>query len=132
MDELEFAWDGEDIRRSLISFNNEAKDYQDRGRVLARQTTYWVYDFRHDAFGPNKFVAYRNMTFGRYENALQGNFCGVPFDGHAARRVIERTLGQYEYDNHLRGRLSEWAESLFFVGIFDGISEHKWKFTSLP
>jgi hypothetical protein len=72
------------------------------------------------------------MTFDRYENALQGNFCGEPFDGHAARRAIERLLKPYEYNSRLSGRLVRWAESLLSIVVLDGISEAKSKFTALP
>jgi len=132
MDELEFTRNAEEIRRSLTNFNKQAKDYQARARLLVRQTTYWVYDPRQDAFGPNKFVAYKNMTFSRYENALQGKFIGVPFDGGAARLVIEDSLGSYEFNNDLREQLVEWAESLLFDGVLNGIPRRKWRFVSLP
>ncbi|MDO8717085.1 MAG: hypothetical protein Q7J73_09835 [Dehalococcoidales bacterium] len=131
MDQLEFVRSIEDIRRAFITFSNEAGVHQERVGKLARQTIYWVYEARRDKFGANKFVAYKNMTFDRYENALQGNFYGVPFDGHAARQAIEKILEPYEYDSALAERLVRWAESLFGVGILDGISENKWKFAIL-
>lgn len=132
MDELEFNRGSEEIRQSLLSFNNQAGSHRERGCSLVRQTTYWVYDARQRAFGPNKFVAYRNMTFDRYENALHGNFYGAPFDGHAARLAIEGILGSYEVDDLLTSQLVRWAESLFFVGVLDGIRGDKWRFVSLP
>ena len=131
MDKLEFSRDPEEFRRSLVSFNNQAGFHGERGRLLVRQTTYWVYDTRQGVFGPNKFVAYKNMTFDRYENALRGNFCGARFDGHAARLAIEGKLGSYRVDDLLTSQLVRWAESLF-VGVLDGIRGDKWKFVSLP
>lgn len=132
MEELEFASDREAIRQSLITFNNEADSYHDRACVLARQTTYWVYDYRQNAFGPNKFVAYRNMTFDRYENALHGKFYNAPFHGHAARLAIEGILGSYKADHLLTSQLVRWAKSLFGVEVLDDIRDDKWKFVSLP
>jgi len=132
MDELEFTRNAEEIRRSLTSFNKQARDYQERARLLARHTTYWVYDPRQDAFGPNKFVAYKNMTFSRYKNALHGTSCGAPFDGGAARLAIENSLESYEYNNDLCEQLVEWSNHLLFDGVLNGISRRKWRFVSLP
>jgi len=77
-------------------------------------------------------VAYKNMTFDRYENALQGNFYGAPFDGHAARLAIEGILRRYGVDDLLTSQLVRWAEALFFVGVLDGIRGDKWRFVSVP
>jgi len=132
MDQLEFVKNKEEIRQSLTNFNKQARDYQDRACLLVRQTTYWVYDPRQDAFGPNKFVAYKNMTFSRYENALGRNYSGAQFDGGAARRAIEASLEPYEDNSDLGEQLVEWAESLLSDGVLDNIAGHKWRFVSLP
>ena len=96
-----------------------------------RQTQYWVYDTKLDKFAPNKFVAYKNMTFERYEKALYGELVGAPHDGHAARRTIEKILAPYNEDAALTSKLIKWADLLCPPSPMLGISEQKWRFVFL-
>ena len=131
MEWLEFVANEGDIRHSLDIFNHQASQYQGRACLLLRQTVYWVYDNSSGKFGPNKLVAYKNMSFNRYENALAGDFNGAPHDGHAARLAIERILRAYRFNSDLVGQLIEWSNSLLGAGILDGLSDDKWKFVYL-
>lgn len=132
LDELEFVKDMGQIRQALVYFNMQAASHRDRVYNLMRQTQYWVYDAKMDKFAPNKFVAYKNMTFERYENALYGAFVGAAHDGHAARRVIEKILAPYNGDAALASKLIKWADLLFPPSPMLGISEQKWRFVFLP
>jgi hypothetical protein len=133
MVELKWARSIQEIRNSLTTFNVQAKHNKKRGRSLARQTTYWIYDSRQKAFGPNKFVAYKNMTCECYESALKRPYYGARHNGKKARENIERVLGKkYVADPQLHGYLVRWAEPLFGPGVLDGVSDAKWRFVHLP
>lgn len=126
---LELVENKNDILISLRNFNREAKDNLDLTAELLIRTTYWVYDPTSDTFGPNKFVGHKNMTFQKYESALEGNFEGLRyFDGGRTRKAIEEILGSYESDNSLIIRLINWAESITHRGVVAGVTTQKWKF----
>jgi hypothetical protein len=133
MVKLTWACSIQEIRNSLTTFNAQAKHNKERGRLLAIQTKYWVYDSRQKVFGPNKFVAYRNMNYVCYDSALKGSYYGARHNGTEARKAIERALGkQYVADPQLHEYLVRWAESLFAPGVLDGVSDAKWRFVHLP
>ena len=126
---LELVENKNDILTSLRNFNREAKDNLDLTPELLIRTTYWVYDPTSYAFGPNKFVGHKNMTFNKYESALEGNFEGLRyFDGGRAKKAIEGILGPYEPDYRLADRLTNWAESITHRGVVDGVTVQKWMF----
>lgn len=123
-----------EIRGSLTNFNRDATTpiYRNHAEALARQTIYWVYDPVRNAFGPNKFVAYRNMTLARYIGAKQGYRQGARFDGYVARVRIERVMSKsYAPDGSLQALLVAWAGSLLGSGVFSGVVSGRWQFVSL-
>jgi len=120
-----------EIQQSLVNFNAQAGNNKGLAHMLTRYTTYWVYDQSLDKFGPNKFVAYKNMNFSTYDCALKGNYRGVRHNGSVARGRIERILGRYKSDTALTSRLIRWADSCFGAGATDGISHGKWRFVYL-
>ena len=129
---LEYVDNKNDIMLSLNNFNKEAKNNLDLAPELLIRTTYWVYDTVSKTFGPNKFIAHKNMTFNKYESALEGNFDGLLyFDGGRARKNIERILSPYEPDSRLTDHLIDWAESILHPGVLNGVNEQKWKFTQV-
>jgi len=126
---LKLVEDKNDILISLYNFNREAKDNLDLTPELLIRTTYWVYDPASNTFGPNKFVGHRNMTFRKYQNALEGNFEGLgSFCGGRTRKAIEKILGSYEPDNSLIIQLINWAESITHRGVVAGVTTQKWQF----
>ena len=83
--ELYLVESADEIRQSLENFGAEASRHPELARSLIAQTTYWVYDPAAKAFGPSKFVGFRDMDFSRYEIARSGGAAGAPFDGHRWR-----------------------------------------------
>jgi hypothetical protein len=128
---LKLVGDKAEIRQSLVNFNAQAGNNKDLAQMLTRYTTYWVYDQSLDKFGPNKFVAYKNMNFSAYKCALKRNYRGARHNGSIARHAIERILGQYKSDTELTNRLIRWAASCFGSGATDGINHEKWRFVYL-
>jgi hypothetical protein len=127
---LELVQSAKDIRNNMENFQKELVNHKKTATRLLQLTIYWVYDATTETFSPNKFVAYKNMTFGTYEEAQLGNFRGRGFDGQ--RIAIEKILGEYKTDEFLSGKLVNWAESTFYLGILDRININKWKFLYLP
>ena len=70
----------EQVRQSLIRFNAEAKRFPARALKLLRQTTYWVYDDDSENFGPAKFVGFADMSFAKYEEAVNQHHTGARVD----------------------------------------------------
>ena len=129
---LELVKNKNDILISLHNFNREAKNNLDLTIELLIRTTYWVYDPTSNIIGPNKFVGHKNMTFRKYESALEGNFEGLRyFDGGRARKRIENILGPYEPDSRFKGHLLDWAESITHSGVVDGVTVQKWMFNHI-
>jgi hypothetical protein len=123
----------QDIRNSLNTFNKDAKQHKEHGRRLATQTTYWVYDSERESFGPNKFVAYKNMTYACYDSVLKYGYTGARHNGTKAKETIERVLRRrYKPNRQLHARLISWAISLFGPGVLGGVDEGKWRFIELP
>jgi hypothetical protein len=123
----------QNIRDSLTTFNVQSPHNLGRGCSLAIQTTYWVYDSKQKLFGPNKFVAYKDMNYARYNLALTGKYTGARFNGTKAKENIQGVLnGKYVANPHLHARLISWAISLFGPGILAGVDQAKWKFIDLP
>jgi Protein NO VEIN, C-terminal/EVE domain len=130
--ELVFATTSDEVRRSLIRFNSEAKKFPARALSLLHQTTYWVYDDDSDSFGPAKFVGFDDMSFASYEEAVNGRHTGAPFDGFATRRAIESALGTlFSPDEKLRSKLKAWGNSLLGSGAFEEVDQAKWTFVGL-
>ena len=126
---LELVENKNDILISLRNFNSEAKDNLDLTPELLIRTTYWVFDSTSNTFGPNKFVGHKNMTFRKYQSALEGNFEGLRyFDGGRTRKAIEGILGSYKPDNSLIPQLINCAESITHRGVVAGVTIQKWKF----
>jgi hypothetical protein len=97
---------------------------------LLRQTTYWAYDDDSDSFGPAEFVGFDDMSFARYEEAVNGRHTGASFDGFATRRAIESALGTSFYpDEQLRSKLKAWGNSL--LGSDEEVEQAKWTFVRL-
>jgi hypothetical protein len=120
-----------EIKQSLVNFNTQASGNKGLAYMLTRCTIYWVYDPSLDQFGPNKFVAYKNMNFSDYDFALKRNYIGVRHDGYVARQRIEKILGSYRNDTVLIKRLIKWAHSCFGAGTTAGIGHEKWRFVYL-
>lgn len=128
---LKLAQNRPEIRESRRNFNRQARNNSGLARMLIRFTTYWVYDLTLGWFGPNKFVAFKDMNFSDYSCALAGNCSGARHNGAVARRAIERTLGQHSYDTAMVRQLIKWADSLLGAGAADGIDHKKWRFAHL-
>jgi hypothetical protein len=126
---LELVKNKNDVLISLHNFNREAKNNLDLTPELLIRTTYWVYDLTSNTFGPNKFVGHKNMTFEKYESALEGNFVGLRyFNGGKAKKAIEGILGHYRPDYRLAVQLINWAESITHRGVVGGVTVQKWMF----
>src|SRR5579859_509337 len=80
---LEYASNTAEIADCIITFNETAPQHRDRALKVMRQTSYWVIDGSTRFFAPSKFVGFSSMTFDRYESAVQGDWSGERFDGHA-------------------------------------------------
>ncbi len=129
---LELVRTLEDIRESILTFNERGENRSNRRENLLKQTTYWVYDPKTQLFGPSKFVAFRNIDFPTYEAAIQGNSEGVRFNGTVTRKGIESVIGkEFKIDVSLIAELIEWGEAISYVGLFDGVDIHKWRFINL-
>jgi hypothetical protein len=127
--ELKLVATPDQVRQSMASFNAEAYSYPARVLSLLHQTTYFVYDDDTQCFGPAKYVGFVEMSFAKYEEALNRDHTGAPFDGFATRRAIESAVSTaFAPDEHLRSKLKLWAESLFGPGALEGVDETKWAF----
>ncbi|MFP4344671.1 MAG: hypothetical protein ACLFU8_08265 [Anaerolineales bacterium] len=133
MTTLHYVTTADEIRRSLRNFNREAPERPDFVRDLLRHVTYWVYDPQNQTFGPNTFVGFQEMSVTDYLNARAGEGAGVAFDASAARRSIERVLGEaYRTDRELAIALEAWSISLLHeITVFEGVDRAKWKFIAL-
>lgn len=130
--ELVLVTTSDEVRQSLIRFNSEAKQFRDRALSLLHQTTYWVYDDDSEQFGPAKFVGFDDMSFEKYEEAVNRRHTGARFDGFRTRRAIESALGvQFSLDEELPSKLEVWAHSLLGSGAFEGVDRTKWTFVRL-
>ena len=135
--ELCFVKTPEQIRESLNNFNREAPQFRDFALRLVRERFhYWVYDPSSEAFGPNKFVGFRNMTFSKYQRALKISamkFDRSRFNGSRTRQAIRKALGaDYEADRELWEALEKWADSLFEIpSVFEYRDHLVWKFVRL-
>jgi hypothetical protein len=121
----------EEIRQVLVTFNNEVAENQVLARKILRTTSYWVFNPDTEAFGPSKFLGFKNMNFSKHTLARDGKWAGDRFDGHESRKAIEAYLGVYEPDQELSAKIEEWGERLLGSGIFDNIKTDKWRFVSL-
>jgi hypothetical protein len=127
--ELVLVATSDEVRQSLTRFNSEAKRFRDRALSLLHQTTYWVYDDDSDSFGPSKFVGFDDMSFAKYEEAVNGRHTGAPFDGFATRRAIEAALDtSFSPDDQLRSKLERWGNSLIGSDEFEDVDRAKWTF----
>ena len=130
--ELVLAATSEEIRQSLIRFNSEAKRSPARALSLLQQTTYWVHDDDSESFGPAKFVGFADMSFAKYEQAIDHHHTGAPFDGFATRRAIESVAtSSFARDELLRSKLGAWGASLLGPTAFEGVDQSKWAFVRL-
>ncbi|MFZ0798089.1 MAG: EVE domain-containing protein [Terriglobales bacterium] len=130
--ELVLVTASDEVRQSLARFNSEAKQFRDRALSLLHQTTYWVYDNDSESFGPAKFVGFDDMSFAKYEEAVNGRHTGAPFDGFATRHAIESALdAPFSPDEQLRSKLEGWGSSLLGSGAFKGVDQTKWTFVPL-
>ena len=130
--ELVLVTTSDEVRQSLTRFNSEAKQFRDRALSLLHQTTYWVYDDDSEHFGPAKFVGFDDMSFEKYEEAVNRRHTGARFDGFRTRRAIESALGvQFSLDEELPSKLEVWAHSLLGSGAFEGVDRTKWTFVRL-
>jgi hypothetical protein len=126
----------EDIRSSILTFNNEAPMYHERYKLFIRkaQQMNWVYDPVSNIFGPSKFVGYKNMNFEKYELALTENqtrITNVFFHGSTTKLAIENQLKQVFVSNEkLATRLKIWAENIL-PEVTNRIDLHNRKFVSL-
>lgn len=130
--ELVFVTTSEQVRQSVTRFNAEAKRFPARALSLLHQTTYWVYDDDSESFGPAKYVGFADMSFAKYEEAVNHRHTGDSFDGFATRRAIESALVRsFSSDEQLRSKLEGWGNSLLGSGAFDRVDQSKWTFARL-
>jgi hypothetical protein len=130
--ELVFVATPEQVRQSLTRFNAEAKRFPARALSLLHQTTYWVYDVDSETFGPAKYIGFADMSFAKFEDAVNRRHTGAPFDGFATRHAIESALvTSFSSDEQLRSKLKGWGESLLGSAVFDGVDQSKWTFVRL-
>lgn len=120
-----------EIRQSLLNFNLGAATNKHLVSKLASRTEYWVYDQQSGQFGPNKFVAYRNMTFAAYQDAINGNYDGAHHNGTVARRAIEGVLKPYTKNTALVSQLNKWLSSCLGPQSTAGVNRAKWRFVLL-
>jgi hypothetical protein len=119
-----------DILQALSTFNREAPGHADRSGWIIRRTKYWVYHEATGRFGPNKFVAYPEMTFAAYERAHKLRDRAPWFNGKLARLAIVSVIDKkYVPEPALHGTLIEWAESLLGRGALGDRAE--WMFIRL-
>ena len=130
--ELVLVQSSNDVKQSLINFNSEAQQFRDRALSLFRQTTYWVYDDNSDSFGAAKFVGFSDMSFAKYEEAVNARHTGAPFDGSATHHAIESALAtSFSRYETLRSKLEAWGNSLLGADAFEGVDQTKWNFVLL-
>ncbi len=123
----------DDVRGSVRAFAREAASNEDLARDLLRQAIYWVFDPDTGAFGPGKFVGFKEMTYQRYARGRMLVLEGAPFHGGVTRKAIERALGAtFQDDPMMRNTLVDWGNRLLEGDVFQGIAETKWRFLSLP
>jgi hypothetical protein len=128
MVDLKLVETRQDIRMSFNTFSKEAPNDTTTTQSLLRSISYWVYDPDSNAFGPSKFVGFKDMTFVKYLNARDGNCKGARFNGTVTRQAIENILGQYSADTGLTEKLKEWGENICGFQVFKNIDQRKWKF----
>ena len=127
---LKYVGIRKDVQDSMDTFNRDAPHDPVLARKLLRGTKYWVYDPNAKTFGPSKFVGFRDLKLSDYADAIKSH--GNKFDGNKTQKEIAKILGAYTQNSRLSRKLIRWGESLFVTGIFDGVDQSKWKFTSLP
>src|ERR1035437_603434 len=93
------------LRDTIATFNQEAKEHPDRTRKILSQTTYWIWDAGLKAFGPSKFVGFQGMNFKEYEAANQNVSIGAEFNGNLTHMAIEAITGPFETNDRLKGML---------------------------
>ena len=120
-----------EIQQSLVNFNMGAVSNKGLVSMLTSQTTFWVYDQGSDQFGPNKFVAYKNMNFATYKHALNHMYTGPRHNGTKARHAIEAILGPYAENTALVGNLVKWAKPILGPHATAGVDHKKWRFVFL-
>lgn len=128
---LKLAEKYEDIKASIDLFNRDLTENEDLAQQLARSTTYWVYDPATGFFGPSKFVAFVKMNYSDYAKAQKGESTGDRFNGTVARVAIERILGSFKHNDHLRYEIIKWGEARFGPHVFSGTNTAKWQFSLL-
>ena len=131
-DKLMLAGNEPDIYLSLVTFNREAKRYLSRSINLITTTSFWVYSPELHAFGPGKFVGFKDMDFELYENApVISKSSGVRFDGHITKVKIEEILERtFKPDDILTGHLLHWAAPISLQATAR-VTRSKWQFVSL-
>lgn len=122
----------DEIRTSLMTFIGQCRAFPERTAALIRQTTYWVYDPEVDAFGPGKFVGYKQMTFTAYERALSGDYRGHSHDGHRSQKAISQALNAAFLPNpKLAERLQDWIAEFHQPWASHAYDASKWRFVVL-
>lgn len=121
----------EAIAASLDSFLRSWAAHGELAGSIIRATTYWVHDPLTGAFGPGKFVGYRDMTFELYAAAKDKRTTGDRFDGTTSRTAIEKVLGRsFESRPELIGELRAWLASRVGDQIAR-VDTGKWRFIEL-
>lgn len=121
----------DEIRENIRRFARDFSFHRERAESLLRQTKYWVVDSDTLAFGPSKFLGYRNMSLARYERAVAGNAIGDEFNGAVTRKAIESVLGPYAESDEMAAMLNQWCETLLGPGCLSTIDQTKWRFTRI-
>src|SRR3974390_2838712 len=73
---LQFVNNQAELKENIAHFNAECRNFMARALPLIRQAEYWLYDEDNDVFGASKFVAYAQMNFNFYEEAVRGLSAG--------------------------------------------------------
>jgi hypothetical protein len=122
----------EELAENFRTFQRDARRYPSRRASILRATKYWLRDANSGAFGPGKFLGYRGMDFGVYEQARKDS-TGDQFQGTLSREAIERVSGDNFVDERdLVAELHLWGAKMFGDGAFGGASTSKWRFLTFP
>src|ERR1035437_5343925 len=99
------------LRDTIATFNQEAKEHPDRTRKILSQTTYWIWDAGLKAFGPSKFVGFQGMNFKEYEAAKRNFSLGAKLNEILPHLGIEFITGPLKTKARQKGLLKRGAEA---------------------
>jgi hypothetical protein len=119
------------VAESLDAFRRGMASHRDLVQSLVSWSTYWVYDPLSGAFGPGKFVGYRNMNFTRYAAARKDKASDASFNGTATKQAIQRAVNRpFTASSELAENLRTWLRPVLGVDL-GNVNTRKWRFLQI-